>query len=220
MEPGAPRRGREIRQAHARRQIHRPEEPRQADRQTVRGVREPAGHGPQGPALPFMAAQGTPPDDAQTTGDQARTELNRRVFRASHSRIPEIVEPARKIRRHGPDILRTTELGCSNARLEASDNRIKVTIRMAYGFHHANNPIALVMLRRGGLDIRPPQPRTQPTKTAEASFLCYPVKLRDGSSFSPFEPCRPTSPFADRDTITPRMAEFQRFRNSYCGTPR
>ena len=87
-----------------------------------------------------MAAQGTPPDAAQTTGDQARTELNRRVFRASHSRIPEIVEPARKIRRHGPDILRTTELGCSNARLEASDNRIKVTIRMAYGFHHANNP--------------------------------------------------------------------------------
>ena len=220
MEPGAPRRGREIRQTHARRQIHRPEEPRQADRQTVRGVREPAGHGPQGPALPFMAAQGTPPDAAQTTGDQARTELNRRVFRASHSRIPEIVEPARKIRRHGPDILRTTELGCSNARLEASDNRIKVTIRMAYGFHHANNPIALIMLRRGGLDIRPPQPRTQPTKTAEASFLCYPVKLRDGSSFSPFEPCRPTSPFADRDTITPRMAEFQRFRNSYCGTPR
>ena len=98
-----------------------------------------------------MTAQGTPPDDAQTTGDQARTELNRRVFRASHSRIPEIVEPARKIRRHGPDI--------------------KVTIRTAYGFHHANNPIALVMLRRGGLDIRPPQPRTQPTKTAEASYV-------------------------------------------------
>ena len=119
-----------------------------------------------------------------------------------------------------PDILRTIELGYSNARLEASDNRIKVTIRMAYGFHHVDNLIALVMLRCGGLDIRPPQPRTQPTKTAEASFLCYPVKLRDGSSFSPFEPCRPTSPFADRDTITPRMAEFQRFRNSYCGTPR
>ena len=150
MEPGAPRRGREIRQTHARRQIRRVEEPRQADRQTVRGVREPAGHGPQGPALPFMAAQGTPPDAAQTTGDQARTELNRRVFRASHSRIPEIVEPARKIRRHGPDILRTTELGCSNARLEASDNRIKVTIRMAYGFHHANSLIALVMLRCAG----------------------------------------------------------------------
>ena len=31
--------------------------------------------------------------------DQAGTELDRRVFRASHSRIPEIVELARKIRR-------------------------------------------------------------------------------------------------------------------------
>lgn len=82
--------------------------------------------------------------------DQAGTELDRRVFRASHSRIPEIVELARKIRRHGPDILGTIELGCSNARLEASDNRIKVTIRMAYGFHHANSLIALVMLRCAG----------------------------------------------------------------------
>ncbi|MCZ4459325.1 transposase, partial [Bifidobacterium longum subsp. longum] len=27
------------------------------------------------------------------------------------------------------------EPGCSNARLEAFDNRIKATIRMAYGFH-------------------------------------------------------------------------------------
>ena len=61
------------------------------------------------------------------------------------------------------------ELDCSNARFEASDNRIKVTIRTAYGFRHVNNLIALVMLRCGGLDIRLPQPRTQPTKTAEAS---------------------------------------------------
>ena len=59
-------------------------------------------------------------------------------------------KPSREIRRHGPDILGTIELGCSNARLEASDNRIKVTIRMAYGFHHANSLIALVMLRCAG----------------------------------------------------------------------
>ena len=42
----------------------------------------------------------------------------------------------------------------------ASHSRIKVAIRMAYGFHHVNNLIALVMLRCGGLDIRLPQPRT------------------------------------------------------------
>ena len=56
------------------------------------------------------------------------------------------------------DILRTIELGYSNARLEASDNRIKVTIRMAYGFHHVDHLTALITLRCGGLDIRLPQP--------------------------------------------------------------
>ena len=105
-----------------------------------------------------MTAQGTPPDAAQTTGDQARTELNRRVFRASHSRIPEITELARKIRRRRPDILRTIKLGYSNARLEAFDNRIKVTIRMAYGFHHVDNLIAMIKLRCSGLPIRLPVP--------------------------------------------------------------
>ena len=97
----------------------------------------------------------TPP---KRPADQARAELDRWVFRASHSRIPEIVELARKIRRRGPDILRTIELGCSNARLETSDNRIKVTIRTAYGFRHVNNLIALVMLRCGGPDLRLPEP--------------------------------------------------------------
>ncbi|WP_241677206.1 ISL3 family transposase [Bifidobacterium jacchi] len=92
--------------------------------------------------------------------EQARAELRRWIFWASHSRIPEIVELSRKIRRRRDDILRTIELGCSNARLEAFNNRIKVTIRMAYGFHHVDNLIALVMLRCGGLGIRLPQPTT------------------------------------------------------------
>ena len=52
---------------------------------------------------------------------------------------------------------------------EAFNNRIKVTVRMAYGFHRVTNLIALVMPRCGGLDIRLPQPAIQPTKTAEAS---------------------------------------------------
>ena len=90
--------------------------------------------------------------------DQARGELNHWVFWASHSRIPEIVELSKKIRRQRSDILRSIRLGYSNARLEAFNNRIKVTIRMAYGFHHVDNLIALVMLRCGGLDIRQPQP--------------------------------------------------------------
>lgn len=39
-------------------------------------------------------------------------------------------------------------------------SRIKVIIRMTYGFHHVSSLIALVMLRCGGLDIHLPQPRT------------------------------------------------------------
>ena len=39
-------------------------------------------------------------------------------------------------------------------------SRIKVTIRMTYGFHHVSSLIALIMLRCGGLDIHLPQPRT------------------------------------------------------------
>ncbi|KFI56514.1 transposase [Bifidobacterium callitrichos] len=50
------------------------------------------------------------------------------------------------------------ELDYSNASLEAFNNRIKVTIRMAYGFHHVTNLMALIMLRCGGLNIRLPQP--------------------------------------------------------------
>ena len=132
---------------------------------------EPAGHGPQGPALTVHDGSGNPsgrcPNDRPTRpGPNWTAGCSGRPTAASprSSNSPE--DPP-----SWPDILRTIELGYSNARLEASDNRIKVTIRMAYGFHHANNPIALVMLRRGGLDIRPPQPRTQPTKTAEASYV-------------------------------------------------
>ena len=67
-------------------------------------------------------------------------------------------ELVKKNRRRRPDIPRTIEPGCSNARLEAFNNRIKVTVRMAYGFHRVTNLIALVMPRCGGLDIRLPQP--------------------------------------------------------------
>lgn len=86
------------------------------------------------------------------------SELKHWVFRAPRSHIPEIVEPAGKIRRRRPDILRTIGPGYPNARLEAFDNGIKVTVRVAYGFHHVTNLISLIMLRCGGLDIRLPEP--------------------------------------------------------------
>nr|ADD61571.1 putative protein [uncultured organism] len=81
------------------------------------------------------------------------------MFRASHSRIPEIVELSKK---KSGDAAPTSHAPSNRAtpaaRLEAFNNRIKATIRMAYGFHRVTNLIALIMLRCSGLDIRLPQP--------------------------------------------------------------
>ena len=90
--------------------------------------------------------------------DQAGAGLERWIFRASHSRIPEVVELCRKIRRRRDDILRTIGPGYSNARLEEFNNKIKATIRMAYGFRHVDNLIAMIKLRCSSLPIHLPTP--------------------------------------------------------------
>ena len=89
---------------------------------------------------------------------QAEAELKRWIFRAPHSRIPEAVELCRKIRRRRDDILGTIGPGYSNARLEAFNNKIKATIRMAYGFRHVDNLIAMIKLRCSGLPTHLPTP--------------------------------------------------------------
>ena len=93
----------------------------------------------------------------QPTG-QAGAKLKRWIFRASHSRIPEIVELCRKTRRRKDDIPKTIRPGHSNARPEAFNNKIKVTIRMAYGFRHVDNLIAMIKLRCSGPPIHLPTP--------------------------------------------------------------
>ncbi|WP_346675895.1 transposase [Enorma phocaeensis] len=52
--------------------------------------------------------------------------------------------------------LRSIELGVSNARVEAVNNKIKVAIRQGYGFRNIDNLIALVMLRFS--DLKPSLP--------------------------------------------------------------
>ena len=112
---------------------------------------------------------------------QAGAGLERWIFRASHSRIPEIVELCRKSRRRKDDILKTIRLGHSNARLEAFNNKIKVTIRMAYGFRHVDDLIAMIKLRCSGPPIHLPTSILQPTKTAESSK----ISARRRSAWSP-----------------------------------
>ena len=90
--------------------------------------------------------------------ERAEAELKRWIGRASRRRIPEIVEPCGKIRRRRDDILTTIRLGCSNARIEAFNNKIKVTIRMAHGFRDTDNLIAMIKLRSAGPPIHLPTP--------------------------------------------------------------
>lgn len=66
---------------------------------------------------------------------------------ARHCRIPAFVELQRKITRHWDAIINTIKFGLTNARIEAINNKIKLTIRMAYGFRNIDNMISMIMLR-------------------------------------------------------------------------
>jgi transposase len=79
----------------------------------------------------------------------AITELDRWLKWAQRCRIAEFVELGRKIKRHKAAILAAIEYGLTNARIEAINNKIKVTIRMGYGYRNIDNLISLVRLKCG-----------------------------------------------------------------------
>ena len=91
----------------------------------------------------------------------AEEELNRWLKWAQRCRIDEFVELGRKVRRHKEAILAAIEFGLTNARIEAVNNKIKVTIRMGYGYRNIDNLIAMVRLKCGGFDVRLPGRKKQ-----------------------------------------------------------
>lgn len=90
--------------------------------------------------------------DPETAG----ARLDKWLARACRSRNEKVKELSKKVRRHRGAILRSVELGISNARVEAINNKIKLTVRMGYGFRNIDNLIALVMLRCSNLPIALP----------------------------------------------------------------
>ncbi|MGO5418289.1 transposase [Collinsella sp. LCP19S3_B11] len=68
----------------------------------------------------------------------------------------KVVAVEKKVRRRRDDIIAAVELGISNGRVEAINNKIKVTVRMGYGFRNTDNLVALLMLRCG--DCQPQLP--------------------------------------------------------------
>lgn len=89
-------------------------------------------------------------------GDEAEGLLESWLASACRSGTPAIRELSKKVRRHKEAIVRAVALGISNARVEAVNNKIKLTVRMGYGFRNIDNLIALVMLRCSNLPITLP----------------------------------------------------------------
>ena len=85
--------------------------------------------------------------------DEVRQALKKWRRRAWSCRIPEFVDLQRKVKRHMDAIVATVMHRISNARVEAINNKIKLTIRMGYGFRNIDNLIALIFLRCGGRKI-------------------------------------------------------------------
>ena len=89
--------------------------------------------------------------------EEAKKELIAWIKWARHCRIPQFVELQRKINRHFDAIIATIKHNLSNARVEAINNKIKVTIRMGYGFRNIDNLIALLMLRCSNISLSLPK---------------------------------------------------------------
>lgn len=95
-------------------------------------------------------------------GRVAEERLGKWLARACRSRDQKIKDLAQKVKRHKEAIVRSVALGISNARVEAINNKIKLTVRMGYGFRNFDNLVALIMLRCSNLPIALPG-RTQAT---------------------------------------------------------
>ncbi len=88
--------------------------------------------------------------------DEIEEALEDWLWKASHSRIQAIYEVQKKIRRHFQAIINTAKYQLSNARIEAINNKIKLSIRMAYGFRNIDNMIDLIMLRCSDIPVKLP----------------------------------------------------------------
>jgi transposase len=84
-------------------------------------------------------------------GKRGRLLLAGVVSWASRSRIPEMVDLARKLRRFTDLIGNTLDHGVTSALAENTNTHIAVLARQAYGFHSPEALIAMIELTRGGL---------------------------------------------------------------------
>ena len=102
----------------------------------------------------------------ETDADEAEKSLDAWITRTQRCRIESFVELQRKIARHKEHILNAIRFKASNAIIEATNNKIKLLIRVAYGFRNIDSMISLIMLCCSSIRIplpgrEAPQPMKQ-----------------------------------------------------------
>jgi len=93
---------------------------------------------------------------AGLTVDDVKALIDRLLKRLSRSRLKPFIRLGRTIRKHRDGILAARRLKLSNARAEAMNNKVKLIVRRAYGFHSANAALALVHLTCGPVTLTLP----------------------------------------------------------------
>lgn len=82
--------------------------------------------------------------------------IDRLLSRLARCRLQPFIRLGKTIRRHRDGILAAVRLGINQGRTEALNNKVRLIIRRAYGFHSAQAALALVMLTCGPITLRLP----------------------------------------------------------------
>jgi transposase len=87
---------------------------------------------------------------ARRSPDEAVEALDRWICWARRCRLPSFVKLARRVVRHREAIVASIEHGLSNALVESMNTKIRLIVRIAFGFHSAEAIIALAIIGLGG----------------------------------------------------------------------
>ena len=82
--------------------------------------------------------------------------IDRLLSRLARSRLEPLIRLGKTIRKHRDGILAAVRLGINQGRTEALNNKVRLIVRRAYGFHSAEAALALVMLTCGPITLRLP----------------------------------------------------------------
>ena len=85
--------------------------------------------------------------------------IDRLLARLARCRLAPFIRLGKTIRKHREGILAARRLNLSNARAEALNNKAKLIVRRAYGFHSARAALALILLTCGPVTLTLPHER-------------------------------------------------------------